>query len=716
MKILFVMLNPDYMRNYESTLRLLAKKDIQVYIGFNNIKSRKSEGLEKTLAEELSNITYLPGLLPRDKDAFAVLTRWIRDYLRYLSPEYQGAFQLRRRMAEKLWILRYPSIAVLTAYYFCTGQWGLRLANRLLKHVESGILPDENITEFIRSLNPDILLVSPLVDFDAVQNDYLKAARKLEIPAGLCVHSWDNLTNKGLIKVAPDKVFLWNDIQKMEAMELHGIEESKIVVTGAQCYDKWFRQKPSTNKGEFCRKIGLHEKRPYILYLCSSSFIAPDEVGFVRDWLKAIRKAPNTALREAGILIRPHFQNAKQWEGVDFTDFENVVVWPRTGENPVSDESRANFYDSLYHSSAVVGLNTSAMIEAGILGKPVLTVLDMRFKGTQEGTLHFHYLVKGGLLYIGKDLSEHLSQLINILEGKDTLYKEKIRRFINDFIRPRGLDVECTPVLADAIESLPKIKPSRLAPPSAGAVFLRIIFWPAAVLLQFLLNRNERKKIQMVKGTLKKEWKGFFEHADRNIFKQAMHSRRLIEIIINNVPKGAKVLETGCGSATLSLILADCGFNVTALDLDKDVLEYAKKRKVLNSNSLSFIQGDIFNLSAYLRDKEFDLVCHSGVMEHFSDEDIIKGLSEQRKVAVKLIFNVPNNHNRLTKKHFGNERFLSNSHWIRLIKKSGFNKVEVFGGYDIVTYMYFILPGVFFHRKASFWWKYLSRHSIFVCE
>ena len=49
----------------------------------------------------------------------------------------------------------------------------------------------------------------------------------------------------------------------------------------------------------------------------------------------------------------------------------------------------------LCHSAAVVGLNTSAMIEAAIVGRPVLTVLLPEFRDNQEGTVHFHYLLDG---------------------------------------------------------------------------------------------------------------------------------------------------------------------------------------------------------------------------------------------------------------------------------------------------------------------------------
>ena len=42
------------------------------------------------------------------------------------------------------------------------------------------------------------------------------------------------------------------------------------------------------------------------------------------------------------------------------------VIWPE----PPKVQADPALYDALYHSAAVTGLNTSAMIEAGIPGKP----------------------------------------------------------------------------------------------------------------------------------------------------------------------------------------------------------------------------------------------------------------------------------------------------------------------------------------------------------
>ena len=59
----------------------------------------------------------------------------------------------------------------------------------------------------------------------------------------------------------------------------------------------------------------------------------------------------------------------------------NVAVW---GSSPVDAAGRDDYFDSLWHSTAVVGLNTSAFIEAGIVGRPVLTIL-LPKSGSRKG-------------------------------------------------------------------------------------------------------------------------------------------------------------------------------------------------------------------------------------------------------------------------------------------------------------------------------------------
>ncbi|HSS74915.1 MAG TPA: hypothetical protein VLK53_15250 [Gaiellaceae bacterium] len=98
-------------------------------------------------------------------------------------------------------------------------------------------------------------------------------------------------------------------------------------------------------------------------------------------------------------------------------------------------------------------MNTTAMIEAAILGKSVLTVLVPEF--AQETTLHFHYLLSenGGFLHVASDLDEHVRQLASVLD-EDEEGAARRGAFVESFVRPRGLDRPAAPIGAEAIEEL----------------------------------------------------------------------------------------------------------------------------------------------------------------------------------------------------------------------------------------------------------------------
>lgn len=225
------------------------------------------------------------------------------------------------------------------------------------------------------------------------------------------------------------------------------------------------------------------------------------------------------------------------------------------------------------------------------------------------------------------------------------------------------------------------------------------------------------------------DWKQYFEKSNRTIASQAVLNRILIETIARETPANGKILEVGCGTAYLSAILADMRFRVTAGDIDRAVLDYAQQKISIPINPVTFVVADLFRLCEQFGKKSFDTVCHSGVMEHFSDDQIVKSLTQQREVAKKIVFKIPNARTRMSPEHFGDERFLNNSTWVRLIRSAGFGRVRVLGGEHLPKWTYMLPAGLTLYPKASsdgmrnqvfealaFWRKWLSKHSIFVCE
>lgn len=491
MKILFVMLHPGYVRYYEPAIQLLAEKGHQIHICFAQPDKQADHGLVQRLSQANSSITFRAVALPKRVDCWRWLIKAVRqtiDYLRYFHPRYGNCPKLKQRLEKKI---RKFSTTIGPCINIVRKIIGTQRLVNFLQLIEKTVPPAPRINKFIKLENPDILLATPVITIGSGLLDYLKSAKSLGIRCAVCVASWDNLTNKGLIQIEPERVILWNEIQKTEAIELHGIPSAKVVVTGAQCFDKWFEQKPSTSKEEFCRKVGLASDRPFLLYSCSSPFVTPYEVTFIEEWIKQIENCNYPGIKEMGILVRPHPEHSKQWQDVDFSHLENVAIYPREGAHPVHQNSKADFFDSLHHCSAVMGINTSAMIEAGILGKPVFTILTPDFKDTQTGTLHFHHLVQGGLLYLSEDFDEHLKQLNDVLSG-DMSYKKRIGDFIHNFIRPYGLDVACTPIFVDAVESLDKVQPDTPPPLTFWVYPLKLLLFPWAVLWNIIERCNMR--------------------------------------------------------------------------------------------------------------------------------------------------------------------------------------------------------------------------------
>ncbi|HVQ14103.1 MAG TPA: hypothetical protein VMS40_10945, partial [Vicinamibacterales bacterium] len=496
MKILFSMRHSGALRNYSSTIGELARRGHHVHLVFMMADKLGDGRLVWEITNDHDSVTFSELGKKTPWRFWLGLARGVRsatDYIRYGTEEFKDAHALRERAAERVpaifsGFLRLPVVR---------SRAGLGFLSRTLNLIERAIPADQSITELIAEQNPDAVLVTPLVDIGSDQVEYIKACRTLGIRSGLCVHSWDNLTNKGLIRIVPDRVFVWNEAQKREAITMHGARPEQVIPTGAPVYDQWFARRPSTTREEFCRKVGLSPDKPFVLYLCSSQFIAPDEAVFIEKWVRAVRSATDPRVRQLGILIRPHPENVQPWQRFDESDLKDTVLWPRGGANPVDQASKNDYFDSMYHSAAAVGINTSAQIESGIVGHPVFSVRVPEYAGTQEGTLHFHYLLSenGGLLHMAGTLDEHVRDLTKAIDRTEE-DDRRLRSFVEGFVRPAGLDRPATPILADAVEDLarmPKPVPWR---PGIGLLLLRALLYPIGVVMKVVrgLSRLTRKR------------------------------------------------------------------------------------------------------------------------------------------------------------------------------------------------------------------------------
>ncbi len=472
MRVLVCLSHSGYARNLESMIRGLASRGHDVAVATDRVKqvgpATSADPLDAILATEPRvERAVLPE--PSAEDArrldVARSARLVLDYLRYLEPPFLETPKLMRRAEGRLT----APLARLSAPARTSVRYRRALAD-VMRSIHHGAVPADHYLELLRRERPDIVVITPLLELGSSQHEQLRAARALGIPTVLVVHSWDNLTTKGLVHIQPDLVAVWNDAQAREAVDLLGLDADRIVVTGAQAWDHWFDWQPSSTREIFCSELGLDANRPFVVYLGSSSFIAPDEAAGVLSWIEALRDSRHPELADIGLVVRPHPTNPVRGSGLSQVQLEvrdDIVLFPRDGENPTDERSRRQYFDTLHHATAVVGVNTSAFLESAILGKPVHTVLWRDYRETQKGTVHFRHLLDSAapLLRVATSLEEHARQLAETIREPEVTARMSVA-FVASFIRPHGRDTAATPLLLDAIESVTRrsaIVPRRIA-------------------------------------------------------------------------------------------------------------------------------------------------------------------------------------------------------------------------------------------------------------
>ena len=476
MKILFLLGASSRIRNFDHTILALANRGHTVRVAGRLRKG--SFELPKTLHHDRISARVNPtNRIDEWKDVVDLL-RGARDYVRYFDPRYAQATRLVRRAYE---IAPTDFVLLCERYPAVKRHW--RLASSALAMGESLIPADPGFEAFLEEERPDLLLVTPLVTFESYQTDYVKAAHRLGIPVAFIPFSWDNLTNKGLMRIHPDRVLVWNEIQRTEAIELHGCAADSVIVTGAARFDDFFANTPSTSRGELLEPLGLDPARPMVLYLGSSQLAGPNEMELVRRWAESMRASGDEVVRTCGIVIRPHPALRNSWTAVDFSDLGQVAL--------SLDASRGadhELFDTLYHAHAAIGLNTSAMLEAAIVGRPVHTLVIPGFDEGQVGTMHFHYLVEafGGLATVAREFGEHHRQLSGVLRNEPAV-SARSRAFAEQFLRPHGHDRPVAPILASEIERCTEIvkRPQTAAP---------LWHYPMRAALRAVLRHRQSKR------------------------------------------------------------------------------------------------------------------------------------------------------------------------------------------------------------------------------
>lgn len=186
------------------------------------------------------------------------------------------------------------------------------------------------------------------------------------------------------------------------------------------------------------------------------------------------------------------------------------------------------------------------------------------------------------------------------------------------------------------------------------------------------MSEKKNRWNKLYKNYINEEYENFEEYFK---IKMKLKKRFLKQVIKYSSDK--PILECGCGTGKATVYLASKGIKSYGMDLEEAMVNQTKElsKKVCPDNPVETVLGDIKNIP--FKDKYFSVTHSSGVLEHYSDEEIINLINEQLRVSDICVFSVPTKY--FDKKMLGNERFMTRREWITIINKSNARIIKKFG-------------------------------------
>ena len=245
------------------------------------------------------------------------------------------------------------------------------LIDRRVSHASAEALFDRTQPIMLVTSSPGLILSEvPL----------LRTAARRKVWSMAIDPSWDNFTNKLLPVRRVNRLVVWNQLMKEQAIELHGYEPDELTVAGVPQWDRYFRDGVSVSRDAFCARVGADPARALLTVTTTPRELYPHHDHVLRVMLEAMRE--NRFARPAQILVRlhprddlAHYAEFERTPGIILEKpFRDTVRAADGLAVDVTADSQQHLADTLRHSDVIVNVASTIAIEAAIFDTPVVNI------------------------------------------------------------------------------------------------------------------------------------------------------------------------------------------------------------------------------------------------------------------------------------------------------------------------------------------------------
>jgi len=257
------------------------------------------------------------------------------------------------------------------------------LLDGLVRFRQSSVLTSSAVIEAMFSQAPPALVIAASCQAPSTF-DWLRVARARGVPVVGSVSSWDNLTLKGPVGVGFQEYWVWTKLMEWELKKFHGIDASRIVVTGSPLFDTYHEERSQGLSEHVDRELALPEKGRVILLAAYSARLGQGEPSIAQHIADGISEG-RYGEEEVTLVIRSHpadFSFLERFSSLADHPKVRLYVTPsvRTFDLKEQRNDLAFLHGLMARADLVACGSGTIALEAVCLDKPVI---NLRFDGRE---------------------------------------------------------------------------------------------------------------------------------------------------------------------------------------------------------------------------------------------------------------------------------------------------------------------------------------------
>lgn len=243
---------------------------------------------------------------------------------------------------------------------------------------------EDYATDLFEKYRPDLLFAANM--FSPEDCRLLRQAKKLGVKTVTIAKSWDVLTTKAYPRVKADRIVVYHEYNRREAIAIGDYRPHQVVVTGFPQFDVYTEPGVIRSREEFCANAGLDPNTRFVLYGLPGDWKSPDTKAILSELDRRIREGAFE--RPLQILARAHPKYRDSSEGLASPH----IVFDRPGtyfgkgsefsiDSSAStmqwtfrDDDIIHLANSIFHSDAVINVDSTLTLDAAALDRSSILI------------------------------------------------------------------------------------------------------------------------------------------------------------------------------------------------------------------------------------------------------------------------------------------------------------------------------------------------------